>query len=258
MEGSLTGIDMLAALRLQIEWGADEAIGDTPFNRLTAPASAAPVPPARPQPTPAVARPIRADAAAQARELAESARTLPELCAAIEAFSLCPLRDTAAHTVLPAGALDAPLILIGDAPSAADDTAGQLYSGDVGAFLDRVLDSAGLARAGLLLVPLLPWRPPGDRPPSTSELAACLPFLQRLLTLSVAQSALALSPVSTRALFGPDRRVRRGAWTTLALAGRAGPLNVLPSVSISQARTNSGMKRELWSHIRRLMRVLPQ
>ena len=110
MEGSLTGVDMLAALRLQIEWGADEAIVDAPHNRLTVPLSGAPALPPRPQPA-AAARPIRADAAAKARELAEAASTLPELCEAIQAFTLCPLRDTAAHTVLPIGPLEAPLIL---------------------------------------------------------------------------------------------------------------------------------------------------
>ena len=257
MEGSLTGVDMLAALRLQIEWGADEAIVDAPHNRLTVPPSGAPALPPRPQPT-AAARPIRADAAAKAKELAEAASTLPELCEAIQAFTLCPLRDTAAHTVLPIGPLEAPLILVGDAPNAPDDAAGQFYSGAIGEFLDRVLNSAGLTRAGLLIVPLLPWRPPGDRPPSTSELAACRPFLERLIALAPAQHALVLSPVATRALFGPDRRIRRGAWTELAIAGRARPLNVLPSVSVSQARTNGGMKRELWACIRRLMRVLQQ
>lgn len=258
MEGSLTDTDMLTALRLQIEWGADEAIGELARDRVSMPAATASTPPPRTHPTPAVPRPIRADAAARACELAETARTLPELCQAIEAFTLCPLRDTAAHTVLPAGPLDAPLILIGDAPSAPDDAAGQFYSGEIGAFLDRVLDSAGLTRAGLLLVPLLPWRPPGDRPPGASELATCLPFLQRLLGLATAQHALALSPVATRALFGPDRRVRRGAWTPLEVPGRETPVNILPSVSISQAHTNSGMKRELWADIRRIMRVLHQ
>lgn len=252
-------MDALTALRLQIEWGADEAITDAAHDWLKA---TAPVPAKAPSPRPAaktaVLPAIRAEAAAEAQRLADAADSLPALLQVIQDFTLCPLRDTAAHTVLPAGALEAPLILIGDAPSAADDAAGQIGSGDLGAFLDRVLDSIGLSRAGLLLLPLLPWRPPGDRPPSASELAVCLPFLRRILSLASAPHAFVPSPVAIRALFGPKRRIRRGTWTTLDLPGRAAPLNVLPSVSVSQARTNAGMKRELWADLRKLRKELSQ
>ena len=35
--GDPTGIDLLAALRLQIDWGADEALEDAPVDRLRVP-----------------------------------------------------------------------------------------------------------------------------------------------------------------------------------------------------------------------------
>ena len=47
MDGSATAL--LAALRLQLEWGADEALGDDPRDRLAAPSLVAKAAPAQGQ-----------------------------------------------------------------------------------------------------------------------------------------------------------------------------------------------------------------
>jgi len=54
------------------------------------------------------------------------------------------------------------LLLIGDAPGAAEDRAGTPFAGPGGAYLDRMLASIALTREQLLLTSLIPWRPPGD------------------------------------------------------------------------------------------------
>ena len=250
-------MDELTALRLQIEWGADEAILDTPIDRLrggTAPAEVL-------SPPTTTVLPSRIDAArtstpGEAQELAGNATSLDTLRATVAAFQGCTLRDTAAHTVLPEGQLTARLILIGEAPSADDDRAGRAFSGGQGQFLDKALSGIGLDRDELLIAPLLPWRPPGDRPPSPSELAICLPFLWRLLTLASGRRALVLGPVATRAVLGPSRRVRRGTWVELDIPNRSTKLIVLPSVSLAQTKRTPAMKRELWSDLKRMYRAL--
>src|SRR5579872_6580557 len=94
-------MDALAALRLQIEWGADEALADAPVDRLGS------KPPERlpsPEPPPAASAPAtRATPLDRARNAAANAETLDALKQAIAAFDGCVLRDTAAHTVLPEG-----------------------------------------------------------------------------------------------------------------------------------------------------------
>ena len=238
---------------MQIEWGADEAILEEPLDRLR-PLGATRRSDviARPE-GPKQSRALGSSAAAltPAPQRVASATTLDELRAAITAFTGCPLRDSAAHTILPEGDLTARLILIGEAPSADDDRAGRVIAGPLGEFLDKALSTVDLTRDDLLIAPLLPWRPPGDRPPSPSELALCLPFLWRLLALATSPYALILGPVATRALLGAQR-VKRGTWVDLPISERSHSIKVLASVSLAQTRRTPTMKRELWTDLRKI------
>ncbi len=91
-------MDELAALRLQIEWGADEALADAPVDRCAACPAAAPVPravrplpPARPPARSAVRRPVRRRPGAGARaDLAALRRA---------STRWLPVRATATNTV---------------------------------------------------------------------------------------------------------------------------------------------------------------
>ncbi|MGI4806615.1 MAG: uracil-DNA glycosylase family protein, partial [Janthinobacterium lividum] len=146
-------IDDLIALRLQLEWGVDEALGDTPVDRFAQlPSAVALRPPPVLDAEPTLLRIGRVAPAVQAQ-------TLEALHAELDAFTACPLRATATHTVRPSGAVDASILLIGDAPGSEDDRSGQAFTGPPGALLDRVLASIGLDRQRMLLTTLVPWRP---------------------------------------------------------------------------------------------------
>lgn len=211
-------MDPFAALRLQLEWGVDEALEEAAIDRLRAPAVVRPSDVPKPG---LVAVPAdRGTPAARAEAAAGAADSLGALRAAIAGFEDCALRDTAANLVFAAGDPAAGLLMIGGAPSADDDRAGRPMAGPAGAYLDRMLDSIGLTRAGLLLSPLIPWRPPGDRPPSANELALCLPFLHRLIRLCRPRLIVLLGPLAANALLGAgSARRRRGKWTDLVLPG---------------------------------------
>ena len=139
---------------------------------------------------------------------AAAAATLDDLRAAIAEFDGCALRDTASHLVFAEGDPSADLLLIGEPPGADEDRGGTPFAGLGGAYLDRMLASIGLERSQLMLAPLIPWRPPGDRPPSPTELAICLPFLHRLIALARA---------------APHRAVRCPASARPAAADRIAP-----------------------------------
>jgi DNA polymerase len=116
---------LLAALRLQIEFGADEALEAAPLDRLATrapepvPAPAPPLAqPAAPPARPAMpGLPLIAPPAAATAALAAEARSLAELRAAIAATD-SPLRDTATNLVFADGVPDSGLMMIGEAPVA--------------------------------------------------------------------------------------------------------------------------------------------
>jgi len=246
-------IDALTALRLQMEWGADEALADVPLDRFARPASPAA---SRPNPVPRTPQPATAPQATAAQATAPKptmpqAETLDELHAALQAFEGCALRATATHTVRPDGNPGADLVVIGDAPGSDDDRSGRAFSGPPGQLLDRVLGSIGLDRTRMLLTHLVPWRPPGSRPLSEAEIQACLPFLHRLLALVRPRHLLLLGAGPVRALTGSTEPIRRlrGRFLQVEVINAQLPMAALPLPPLEQWLRSATSKQELWSDL---------
>ncbi len=240
-------------LRLQMEWGADEALEEAPLTRIRAVA-----PPAAPK-MPPVARAAAAPAPVglTAEDAAAAARTLAELRGAVAAFGGCALRDTASNLVFADGNPAAGLIIIGEAPNAADDRSGRAFDGAAGAYLDRMLHSIGLDRDKALLTPLIPWRPPGGRPPSQAEIGACLPFLHRLIVLAAPRRAVLLGTLAGRAILGAvPRRKTKGGWVAATVPGRPQALPALCLPSPEALLANPAGRREAWADLRLLRRTM--
>ncbi|MDE2580094.1 MAG: uracil-DNA glycosylase [Rhodospirillales bacterium] len=286
-------MDAWAALRLQIEFGADEALeevapdrvrrapgaGDPPDAGATADAAphasearplrrppSADGPVQAPAPAPALHRAPGAAigagaasvAALAAADLAAAADSLAALRAAIAGFDGCPLRATAANLVFAEGPPEAELLLIGEAPTDADDRAGRPFTGPAGAYLDKMLASIGLDRAQLLLAPLVPWRPPGDRPPSPGERAACRPFLHRLIALARPRRVLLLGALAAQDLLGSGAGRRGGGWRLMPVPSLE-PLPALASQSPGFLLRNPGpARRRAWADLRLLRRTLDE
>lgn len=266
-------MDALAALMLQIAWGADEALADDPVDRLDArapdaaaaafdppsPGRAAPppAPPLRPAPAPLIPA---AGAVTRAQAAAAASDTVEALRAALAAFEDCPLRDTASNLVFSDGNPQAGLMLIGEAPGAEEDRAGKPFIGASGRLLDRMLASVGLDRTQLLITNLIPWRPPGNRPPTDTEIMTCLPFLLRHVALLRPRRLVLLGGMSTKALTGATQGIRRtrGRWMEVAIPGLERPLPALPMLHPAYLLRTPGAKRDAWADLLLLRRTLDE
>jgi DNA polymerase len=122
--------------------------------------------------------------------------------------------------------------------------------------LDRMLASVGLARDGLLLSPLIPWRPPGGRPPNPAEIAICLPFLHRLIALVEPRRLVLAGVLTARTMFGPTRRRPGPAWIDVAVPGVATPIPALAIPSLGMVARTPSARRDAWRALRLLRRTL--
>ncbi len=235
-------IDDLTALRLQFEWGVDEALGERPIDRFAvAPQPAAP---SVARLAPLVERPAPGAPLVQAR-------TLDDLHAELDAFDGCALRATATHTVRPSGAATASIVLIGDAPGSDDDRSGVAFSGGAGAVVDRVMRSIGLERNHMLLTTLVPWRPPGNRPVSEREVQSCLPYVHRLLGIVRPRALVLLGAGPVAALTGQAGTIRqlRGKWVEVRIATEQLIMPGLPLLPLAQWLRDGASKQQLWSDL---------
>jgi DNA polymerase len=245
-------MDPVAALRWLVEAGADEAIGEAPVDRYAL--SAQPVA-ARPAPVPAmpVVRPAAPTAAAtaavqSARTLAAAARSLPELAEALAAFDGCPLKRTATNLVFADGNPEARIMLIGEAPGADEDRQGKPFVGVSGQLLDRMLAGVGLDRRSAYITNIIFWRPPGNRPPTAAEVAACLPFVERHIELAMPELLVLLGAPSTQTLLGRSDGISRlrGRWFPYQTAGMANPVPAMPTYHPAYLLRQPGQKRAAW------------
>lgn len=251
---------MIEALRLQIEWGADEALLEAAQDRRVAsgavglPVAAAAAAAAREvAPAPAARAAVQGapPGAAEAARIAEGCATLAELREAMAGFAGCALRDTATQLVFGDGAEDARLVIVGEAPGAEEDRAGRPFVGPAGQLLDRMLGSIGLDRTRVRIVNTVPWRPPGNRAPTEGEVALSLPFLRRQIALVRPDGLLALGAVATKALLGEAERnlgIRRlrGRWQEVEIPGLEAPLPCLPSYHPAYLLRMPSAKAEAW------------
>lgn len=247
-------LDVAGLLRLQSEWGADEALAAEPVSRLR----------------PAFANPAMVQVAAlssAARILAPSvaqaattqvlttqattiqAHTIQALYDDWAAFDGCALRATATTIVRPSGTVPASILMLGDAPSADDDRAGVAFAGATGVLLDRVMASVGLGRDQVLLAHLIPWRPPGGRPPSEAELRSCLPFVHQLLRLAGALHVVLMGQAAIRLLLNLDERPSRlrGRWQDLVVPDRPQPMSALAMAPAEAWLRTPAAKRDTWN-----------
>jgi DNA polymerase len=261
----------LAALRWQIEAGADEAIGGRPMDRTTAPAARAPAakpapppPPAAAEAAPALWRPepgkLESSEAAltSARQMAADAKDLAALKAALEAFDGCPLKATATNLVLADGNPRARIMLIGEGPGAEEDRRGLPFVGASGQLLDRMLACIGLDREQVYITNMLFWRPPGNRTPTASEIAACLPFVERHIELVQPDYLMLVGGMSAKTLLGRSEGILRlrGHWRAYQHAGLPRPVPALPSLHPAYLLRQPQQKRLAWRDLLSLKQAL--
>jgi uracil-DNA glycosylase family 4 len=251
----MTPAELAALLAFHAEAGVEWLVEDDPVDRIAAfaaekaarhvarpaaetssaqvPARVAPArsaapserQPARAQPSQGSALPAIPDenAVAEARFAAESARSLAELQTAIEGFTSCNLKTSARSTITAQGDGSSGIMVIGPMPNADDDREGLAFSGRAGLLLDRMLSAIGQTRENVVITTVIPWRPPGDRMPSTPETAICRPFIERQIALVEPRLVLVLGNFAARFFFGETGTIHalRGKWRELGAGGHA-------------------------------------
>ena len=155
-----------------------------------------------------------------------SVSTLGQLKDVLSKFDGCALKKTASNLVFSDGNPDARIMLIGEAPGRDEDRMGLPFVGESGQLLDRMLGSVGFGRNDVYITNTLPWRPPGNRTPSSEEVQMLWPFLCRHIELKAPDIIVALGGSSTKLLLESKMGILklRGSVTEKSFGGRAIPI----------------------------------
>ncbi len=108
---------------------------------------------------------------------------LEELHQRIRTCTDCPLSQTRIHAVPGEGPADAEVMFIGEGPGYHEDRQGRPFVGPAGKFLEELLEGNGLRREQVYITNVVKCRPPNNRDPLPSEIAACRKYLQQQIAI---------------------------------------------------------------------------
>jgi DNA polymerase len=243
-------------LQWYMDMGADEAIGEEAIDRIRIIEKSAVIPTAVviPIAQAPVAVPVTGtiEAMGDAKTLAAGAKTIEELKSALENFQGLSLRRTATKMVFADGVPTARVMLVGEAPGADEDRTGLPFAGVPGQLLDKMLAAIGLSREeNVYLTNVINWHPPGNRPPSDSEIALSLPFVQRHIELINPAVLIYVGGVATKALLQSSQSIMRlrGKWLEHSSEGLKQPIPSLAMFHPSYLLGSPAQKGLAWADL---------
>ena len=183
-----------------------------------------------------------------AAHLAQNAITIEDLRKALENFDGCSLKKTATNLVFMDGNPEAQIMLIGEGPGAEEDRQGLPFVGASGKLLDKMLSSIGLDRKKVFVSNTVFWRPPGNRTPTQQEIAACLPFVERMIQLVGPRILVTLGGAAAKLLLEQDASVGRlrGKWFSYLLPGMTSSIEATVIFHPAYLLRSPAQKRDTW------------
>jgi len=119
-----------------------------------------------------------------------------------------------------------------------------------------MLAAIGLDRSSVYIGNVIPWRPPGNRPPTPQEAAACMPFIRRQIELADPDFLICLGERAAQALLEINTGIHkaRGRWQDYDTGKRVIP--AMATLNPGFLRQQPSQKRLAWRDLRTLRRAL--
>ncbi|MBQ8686423.1 MAG: uracil-DNA glycosylase [Alphaproteobacteria bacterium] len=161
-----------------------------------------------------------------------------------------PLRPTATNTVLPHFG-NGKLLIITDTPGPDDDSTGRVLSGAPGDLMDKMLSAIGESRETTSIVPIIFWRTPGGRTPTTSELELARPFIDRAIELIKPRVILTLGTLPATQICGVNLAKSHGTPVTTENNGI-----IIPIFHPNYLILKPTAKRDVWTVLQNVQNIL--
>jgi uracil-DNA glycosylase family 4 len=208
---------------------------EPPLNAPSLPPLSAPLPGETPhvwvadpevRPQPLTPGPVGSDLSEGLSSRGPAGMDWDTLEAAVSGCRACALCETRTKTVFGVGNRTADLLIVGEAPGADEDRAGEPFVGRAGQLLNRMLAAIGVAREQVYIANVLKCRPPGNRDPRPEEAKQCEAYLMRQIELIGPRLILCVGRVAAQHVLQTDAPLGslRGRW--LELRGDGIPLRV--------------------------------
>lgn len=178
-------------------------------------------------------------------------KTLEALRNEIKNCTQCDLHRNRNKAVFGSGALDAPIMLVGEGPGADEDRTGIAFVGKAGQLLDKILAACNFTREKHVFIGnIVKCRPPGNRVPETQEMAACLPYLEQQIELIDPKIIVSLGATALKGLLGGSPKITRDRGKWQLYSNRF----LMPTYHPAALLRNPNLKKDTWEDFKEVIR----
>jgi uracil-DNA glycosylase len=177
--------------------------------------------------------------------------TLEALHAVMVRCTRCDLALSRTQVVPGAGAPDARLLVVGEAPGASEDREGIPFVGASGRLLNEMLERAGIRREEVFIGNVVRCRPPENRNPRVGEIRACAGWLAEQLRLIEPAVVMVLGRFALQH-FLPDGKITQLQGTLRRIEYRGRALGLFPVLHPAAVLRTPALRPTYEEHFRRL------
>ena len=141
-------------------------------------------------------------------------KELNELKLQINSINDCNLKDNSKKLVLGDGNINSPIMLVGEALGAEEDSVGQTFLGEVGDLLKKMLNAINIKKEDIYSTYAVNFRPPEDRKPTPAEIKKYSQFLQKQISIIKPEIIILMGSTAMESLTGLKNKIsmERGKW----------------------------------------------
>lgn len=160
----------------------------------------------------------------------------------------CELYKTRRNFVFGDGNAKALLMFIGEAPGLEEDIQGKPFVGKAGQLLTKIIEAMGMKREDVYIANALKCRPPKNRTPLPSEIAACRNYLLSQIDLIKPKLICCLGRPATQALLMTDSAISKIRGNFYDFNGIA----VMPTFHPAYLLRNPADKKLAWKDFKKV------
>lgn len=183
--------------------------------------------------------------------------TLDELHAVMVRCTRCDLFQSRTQVVPGAGAAQARVLFVGEAPGATEDREGIPFVGASGRLLDEMLEVAGIDRGEVFIANVVRCRPPQNRSPRAREIRACAGWLAEQIRLVRPEMIATLGRFALQH-FLPGGKITQLKGKPQTAPYGEGRVRLFPLLHPSAVLRSPNLRPEYAEHFARLGEVMAQ
>lgn len=189
-----------------------------------------------------------------------STETYDEFCNSLKNSDCtrCPLGEARDKIVIDRGNPQAEVMVISERPGENENREGIAFVGRAGELLDKIFASIDMdTNRDLLITNVVKCMPPTDRSPTSAEVAACKPYLEKQIALMKPKVVILLGAIAYRFVSGEtgDMDMAHNAGNFISIPAYPGIQFMIlyhPAFLLRDPRK----KKDMWEHVKKLRTFL--